>query len=408
MSVLKISEVVLGRKENVPSASATVAVFARNAEQTARMRCAFPKRNSLHPTAGSHPPLARSGIHRINLWDMFSVRTIFQPEQREGEKIMRAHLQKTVLVLAVLAAAAGGGYLAVRFTGRSVGEEPVGTPPSVLDPTTNNDEKAIRKNQEAYVKAFNAGDARALAAFWSLDGEFVDASGRIYRGRAAIEKEFTTWFSKEKGKKLDVRSDSLRFLGPGIALESGVTRLTDPDGKRSSSNFSIVHTRREGRWFLASVREIPFASTSQEEHLRDFEWLVGSWTARNGGRSVELNCEWTAKRAFLVRRYTLKEPGEETRTGLQVIGWDPLLRGVRSWTFDSAGGFGSETWVRDGKRWVIEARGVTAEGAEFGSVNILTPLDHDNFTWQSVQRSTNETPLPDTAVIKVTRVKARK
>jgi uncharacterized protein (TIGR02246 family) len=321
---------------------------------------------------------------------------------------MRTHWKKASLVVAALAAAAGGGFLAVRTTGRAGGQEQVGTPPSVLNPATSADEKAIRKHQVDYVKAFNAGDARALAAFWAPEGEFVDASGRIFRGRATIEKEFATYFSKEKGQKLAVRSDSLRFLGPGVALESGVTRLQQPDGTTNSTSFSIVHTRRKGRWLLASVRETPVASTSPEEHLRELEWLVGNWVARRGGATLELTCEWTAKRTFLLRRYSLRGASGETRTGLQVIGWDPLRGAIRSWVFDSEGGFGSETWVRDGKRWVIEASGVTPEGAELGSVNILTPLDHDSFTWQSVQRKANETQLPDTAIIKATRVKARK
>ena len=42
------------------------------------------------------------------------------------------------------------------------------------------------------------------------------------------------------------------------------------------------------------------------------------------------------------------------------------------------------------------------------ATNILTAVDHDNFTWQSVGRSLNGVTLPDTAVVKVSRLKTKK
>lgn len=287
--------------------------------------------------------------------------------------------------------------------------EPLKQAPTPADPATAEAAKAIRDAQSQYVKAFNAGDATALAAFWAPDGEFVDAEGRSFRGRPAIEKEFGAFFDKAKGSSLVVQTESLRLVAPGVALESGTSRISGPgDSTGQSAAYSIVHTRCDGRWQLASVREIPMPPASNGEYLRPLEWMVGTWTAQGAGRKLDMTCEWTAKRNFLTRRYSLKESDGNTRTGLQVIGWDPVLGGVRSWVFDSDGSFATETWTRDGSRWVVEADGVTRDGAEAVSTNIVTPIDHDSFTWQSVRRSVNEVGLPDTPVVKVTRARPGK
>ncbi len=321
---------------------------------------------------------------------------------------MRTHWHRVLFLVAALVATGAGGYLAVRTAGTTAADERIGQAPTVKAPATADDEKALRQFQAAYVKAFNAGDARALAAFWAPDGEFVDAEGKSFRGRKIIEKEFATFFTQEKGVKLEVNTDTLRFISPAVALEAGSTRLTRADGSSNSAAYNIVHTKRDGKWLMASVREAPYVSASNYDRLRDLEWLVGTWTAKHDGKTLELVCEWTAKRNFLIRKYTLTAADGATKTGIQIIGWDPVAGKIRSWVFDSDGGFGSELWTRDGKRWVLEANAIARDGAEAETVNVLTPLDHDNFNWQSVQRSVNQVRLPDTALIKATRVKTKK
>ena len=65
------------------------------------------------------------------------------------------------------------------------------------------------------------------------------------------------------------------------------------------------------------------------------------------------------------------------------------------------GGFGNDVWTKDGSKWVIEASGVFRDGAESTSVNILTPIDANSFTWQSVNRTLDGVSLPDTQPVKI-------
>jgi uncharacterized protein (TIGR02246 family) len=324
---------------------------------------------------------------------------------------MRTHLNwsRALFAVAALSAAAAGGFLAVRTPGTAAGDEQIRNAPSRSDPENSADEKAILKMQSAYIAAFNAGDAKALASFWTLDGEFADADGHTFRGRGAIEKEFASFFAESKGLTLEVATDSIRFVSPGVALETGSSRVKHAaDGGSSSTSYNIVLTKKDGQWQLASVRETPFTPSSNYDRLRDIEWLVGNWTAKGANQALDLSCEWTAKRNFLTRRYSVAAADGTTKTGLQIIGWDPLAGGIRAWIFDSDGGFGSERWTKDGQRWIIEASGVTRDGVPFAATNVITPVDKDSFTWQSIRRTVNEVRLPDTALITATRVKTKK
>src|SRR5260370_37573317 len=76
------------------------------------------------------------------------------------------------------------------------------------------EEAALVKNAEAFIEAFHKGDAKALAAFWAVEGDYTDHTGRQLKGREAIEKAFTALFADNKGLKVRVESDALRFVTP--------------------------------------------------------------------------------------------------------------------------------------------------------------------------------------------------
>ena len=89
-------------------------------------------------------------------------------------------LLMTGSALAVLAA---GAFL----VGRS--PAPVqGQPPKVDDRQA--DRQAIVDSSKAFETAFEKGDARAVAAFWTEDGEYESETGDTFRVRAVIEAMF--------------------------------------------------------------------------------------------------------------------------------------------------------------------------------------------------------------------------
>src|SRR5258708_13257948 len=56
------------------------------------------------------------------------------------------------------------------------------------------EEAAITKMAEAFVEAFQRGDAKALPAFWTPDGDYADPTGPLLQRRPSIEKEFQNLF----------------------------------------------------------------------------------------------------------------------------------------------------------------------------------------------------------------------
>ena len=104
-----------------------------------------------------------------------------------------------------------------------------------------------------------------------------------------------------------------------------------------------------------------------------------------------------AQKNFIKNTFTATKDGKTTLTGGQIIGWNPKLGRIVSWHFDAQGGFGNDVWTKDGSKWVIEATGVFRDGSESTAVNIITPVDANSFTWQSVKRTLDGVALPNTA-----------
>src|ERR1019366_211036 len=153
---------------------------------------------------------------------------------------------------------------------------------------------AMKKNAEAFVAAFDKGDAKAVAAFWTADGDYVDETGRHMKGREEIEKAFTEFFSENKGLKAQIHTESLRFVTPDVAVEDGVTAVSEADGgPPSRARYTVVHVKKDGKWMLGSVRDTPYAPPSKLEHLKELEWAIGDWTNESDkGETAQISFEW--------------------------------------------------------------------------------------------------------------------
>jgi uncharacterized protein (TIGR02246 family) len=84
---------------------------------------------------------------------------------------------------------------------------------------------ALMKNAQAFADAFENGDAKAVAAFWAEDGDYVDLNGRHLQGRPSIENAFKDFFAENKGLKLRIYVNSVRFVAPDMAIEDGMTAV---------------------------------------------------------------------------------------------------------------------------------------------------------------------------------------
>lgn len=277
--------------------------------------------------------------------------------------------------------------------------------------TTGNaaDEKPIRATADAFVKAFNAADAKAIGALWATDAEYTDESGKALHGRADIEKEYAELFKAQRGLTMEVSTDSIRFLGPDIAIEKGVAKVKSAAEKSdSAARYTVVHAKRDGKWVMVIGRDAPYVATTNEDYLKDLGWLIGEWRLDAKDQTLRIKFEWMAQRNFIKNTYITTKDGKESMTGAQIIGWNPKLGQIVSWHFDAQGGFGDDVWTKDGSKWVIEATGIFRNGSESSAVNVLTPIDTNSFTWQSLKRSLDGVVLPNTPPIKMVRIQPAK
>ncbi len=123
--------------------------------------------------------------------------------------------------------------------------------------------------------------------------------------------------------------------------------------------------------------------------------MIGTWVDQDENDRIETTCQWTKNRNFITRAFTLSVGDRIDMAGMQIIGWDPSTKQIRSWVFDSDGAFGEGTWSKKGNRWYIQSTGTLPDGQKSSSTNIMTYVDDNHFTWQSVNRQAGGEVLPN-------------
>jgi uncharacterized protein (TIGR02246 family) len=268
-------------------------------------------------------------------------------------------------------------------------------------------EEALVKNAEAFVEAFHKADAKALAAFWSPEGDYTDQRGRIFKGREAIEKAFAEVFEENKDLKLRINIGSIRFTTPDVAIEDGTTEVQPPNGPPSRARYTVVHVKKEGKWLIDSVRDAMYVSPTNYEFLRGLEFAIGDWVAEaETGEGAHLSFAWAPHQNFIINTFTTTFKNVSLGSGTQWIGWDPKDQKIRTWTFDTSGGFGGGVMTKDGdNKWVIKVRTVQRDGKETVATNTVTRVDRDTVTWESKDRTVDGKEVPEIKPIKLKRVK---
>jgi uncharacterized protein (TIGR02246 family) len=263
-------------------------------------------------------------------------------------------------------------------------------------PDRSADEAAIRANIERFVKAYNAGDAKAVAALFTPDGQIEDKDGDITEGRKAIEETFADLFDDMPEKKLEVAVESIRFIGSDLAVEVGSTKETpSPSEPPEYDRYTVLHVKRDGKWQMALARDEEGPVPTAHERLLPLGWLVGDWVDDGGSAVANSSCRWSEDGNYLLQEFKLKINGRNAMNVSQRIGWDPVAKRVHSWVFDSEGGYGESEWTRDGDNWIIKATGVRPDGTTASATNVLLPDGTDGYVWRSTDRIIgNETDDP--------------
>lgn len=269
----------------------------------------------------------------------------------------------------------------------------------------SDDEAAIRKTVEDYVTAYNAHDAKTLAARWSEHAVYQNPlTGDEVSGREAIQEQFANLFKDSSDAKLEVEVLSIEFVSPSVAIERGVATVIDNNTGPEQAEYSAVHVKQDDQWLLDRITEkVSVEAPSHYEKLKTLEWLVGTWIDEDENARVETTCQWAKNQNYLTRSFTIDIADEPLLSGIQFIGWDGAAGKIRSWAFDSDGGFTEGSWSNKDDRWIVESSAVLPDGRRSSSINVIKVVDDDTMTWQVTGRDVDGEILPNLPEVKVAR-----
>jgi uncharacterized protein (TIGR02246 family) len=263
------------------------------------------------------------------------------------------------------------------------------------------------KRAQAFIAAFNKGDAKAVAAFWTPEGDYTDQVGEKYKGRAALEKLYSKLFAENKGAKLTIHVGALRQIGADTAIEEGITEVTPAEGGLPSvAAFMAVLVKKDGEWYFESVHDSVARPPSNAAHFEEIEWLLGDWVGEEAkGESSRASYRWAENKNFIVSSFATTVDGVPVVGGTQWIGWDAIDKQIRSYSFYSGGGIGEATWTKSDGKWHIKTSAKSSGGKKVSAVNVVTQVDADHATWQMTAVVVDGIPMPNPPLIKLKRVK---
>jgi hypothetical protein len=199
-----------------------------------------------------------------------------------------------------------------------------------------------------------------------------------------------------QGSTIEILRDSLRFLGPEVATEEGYTRIKRRGTDQATlRRYTLLYTKQGNRWLYACVREEHPHGLPPGEHLKELAWMVGEWIDEDSTATVHATCRWTDDKNFLLHDYQMHAHGKPVMTVHERIGWDPLTRQIKSWFFDSQGGYGSALWVRNGDQWIIKSSGVLPDGKTATATNTLTRVSPTEARLLATERTMGSQHIPD-------------
>ena len=136
----------------------------------------------------------------------------------------------------------------------------------------NGNEDEIRAEIQAYLEAWNAGDAEDLASFYTEDGDRANNRGDVFRGRPAILAHYQKVFAASPAPgverrlvyhQVDVRMVSSDAAVVDVQYEvSGINPEVDWTTHGRNTVFMVY---RDGRWLRAAHRNsIPLPAACLE------------------------------------------------------------------------------------------------------------------------------------------------
>lgn len=142
-------------------------------------------------------------------------------------------------------------------------------------------------------------------------------------------------------------------------------------------------------------------TNSRDQELNQLSWLIGQWEESEEDSRLFTEGLWDKEKSFIIIHFQIFKSNELTLEGREIIGWDPAQKELRSWTFDTDGGFGEGAWIKADGKWNVVTAFTRPDGRKASSVSIFSNISPDGFTWESTSRIVDGNIVPNVGPITV-------
>jgi uncharacterized protein (TIGR02246 family) len=139
----------------------------------------------------------------------------------------------------------------------------VGLPGLLHAQTSSQDESAVQQVLSGMDEAWNQGDAKTLASYFTPEAELIDVTGTLHGGRNAIERRNSILLGDMlNGSHLTQELRSIKFLRPDVAVVDTNAQLYGykslPKGLPTSGAVLTARVRHvmvyNGKWWIVATQ----------------------------------------------------------------------------------------------------------------------------------------------------------
>ncbi len=271
----------------------------------------------------------------------------------------------------------------------------------------NASDKQLSDRLQNIIQAMNQGKLNDFVSYFTEDAEVTNpATGEAVSGREEISQFFRPRMQEiqTRGLKFVFKPSKTEFTGDDQATVQGVVELFDKGAliQRNAREAQLV--KKNGEWYIHSIRDIEVAPAPQVyAHLKELEWMIGNWEDKDENVDITFKTEWDRFKNFIMQRFNMKVYGVTAMEGIQIVGWDPVEKKIRSWIYDSDGGFGAGFWSQEGNNWRVRMNYTLSDGTQGTMTNVYTKVNGKSYKFSSVDRKIGDKALPNIEPITVSK-----
>lgn len=133
----------------------------------------------------------------------------------------------------------------------------------------HDESEIIMAETRAFSEAWNRGDAKAAASFFTKEGVRVGAFGDVQRGYAEIEAAYDRLLHQTMpGAKVEQEPGSVRMLAPDLAIwEAGIEIIPPGEAVPLKGHVLQIMRKVDGRWLIleAHPKLFPPSPTAEKQ-----------------------------------------------------------------------------------------------------------------------------------------------